>query len=191
MTARTCLSSPMRPRQSSSSRMSASDRALRLAGRFSVTTATGPSVSKQGLSYPIGRLLSRLSLVPAILRKVFFVSDPLGELDAHLAEGMEVGVELQRDHALVLTVVVPEDIAPIRQSQRVDGTAVVEVERHTDQQVGYRIDDALDRQGLSAASEGAVAALHKRRAFQPSHSAHASCGTAAGRLKIRCRPIVP
>src|SRR5450756_2805100 len=91
----------------------------------------------------------------------------------------------------VLTVVVPEDVAPVRQSQRVDGPAVVEVERHADQQFGDRIDDALDRQGLSAAPEGAVAALHQRRAFQPSHSAHASCGTAAGRLKIRCRPIVP
>src|ERR1039458_3588075 len=191
MTARSCLSSPMRPRQSSNSRMSASERAFRLAGRFSVTTATEPYLSKQRLSYPICRLLPRLSLVPAILREVLFVGGPLGELDAHLAEGMEVGVELQGDHALVLTVVVPEDIAPVRQGQRVDGPAVVEVERHADQQVGDRIDDALDRQGLSAASEGAVAALHQRRAFQPSHSAHASCGTAVGRLKMRCRPIVP
>ena len=90
--------------------MSASERAFRLAGRFSVTTATDPSVSKP-------RCLVRhltpsglaLTLVPAILREVLFVSDPLGELDAHLAERMEVGVELEGDHALVLAVVVPED----------------------------------------------------------------------------------
>jgi hypothetical protein len=33
--------------------MSASERALRLAGRFSVTTAMDSSVSKERLSYPI------------------------------------------------------------------------------------------------------------------------------------------
>src|ERR1700687_289470 len=131
------------------------------------------------------------SLVPAILRDALFVSDPLGELDSHLAEGMEVGVELQGDDALVLAVVVPEEEAPVGEFLRVDGPAVVEVERHADQQLGDRIDDALDRQGLNAAPEGAVAALHQRRAFHPSHWPHASCGTAAGRLKIRWRPIVP
>jgi hypothetical protein len=43
-----------------------------------------------------------------------FVSAPLGELSAHLAEVAKVGVELEGDHALVLPVVVTEDIAPIR-----------------------------------------------------------------------------
>src|ERR1035437_4752727 len=115
MTARSCLSSPMRPRQSKSSRMSASERALRLAGRFSVTTATDPSVSKPRCSYSIS---CPPVLMPAVLWVVLIVSDPLRELGAHLAERVKVGVELQGDHALVLPVVVTEDIAPARQRDR-------------------------------------------------------------------------
>src|SRR5512140_2616550 len=188
MTARSCRSSPMRPKQSRSSFMSPSDRALRRAGRFSVTTATDPSVSKRRFSYPIS---CPPALMAAVLWVVLIVSDPFRELGAHLAERLEVGVELQGDHALVLAVVVPEDVAPVRQGLRVDGPAVVEVQRHADQKLGGRVHDALDRQGLTAAPKGAIAALDQRRAFQPSHGAHAAGGDATGRLKIRCRPIVP
>src|SRR5664280_396613 len=114
MTARSCLSSPMRPRQSKSSRMSASESALRLAGRFSVTTATDPSVSKPRFSYSIS---CPPALMPAVLWVVLIVSDPLRELGAHLAERVKVGVELHGDHALVLPVVVTEDIAPALQTR--------------------------------------------------------------------------
>src|SRR6266508_149938 len=107
--------------------------------------------------------------VPAVLRVILFVSGPLGEGGAHLAERTKVGVELESDHALVLPVVVTEDVPPIRQRQRVDGPAVVEIQPHSEQQVGNRIDDVLDRQGLSAASKRAVEALDQCRAFQPSH----------------------
>src|SRR6266496_1448125 len=107
--------------------------------------------------------------MPAMLRVVLLVSGSLGEMSAHLGQAAKVGVELESDHALVLTVVITEDIAPIRQRQRVDGPTVVEVERHADQQIGDRVDDTLDRQDLCAAPEGAVEALDERRTLQPIH----------------------
>src|SRR6266545_221766 len=128
MIARSSLFSPIRPRQSKSSRMRPNERALRLLGRFSVTTATESSVSKQRFSYlitspfpgassavpsPRHTIFSNL-LMPAILRIVLIVSAPLGELSAHLGKIAKVGIELEGDHALVLPVVVTEDVAPVR-----------------------------------------------------------------------------
>src|SRR6266508_417170 len=100
----------------------------------------------------------------AVLRVILFVPDPLGELGAHFAETAKVGVELESDDALILPVVVTEDIPPVRQRQRVNGPAVVEVEAHAAEQLGDRIDDVLDRAGLGAAPEGTVPALDQPRA---------------------------
>src|SRR6266545_4392861 len=105
----------------------------------------------------------------AVLRVILFVPDPLGKLGADFAETAKVGVELESDHALILPVVVTEDIPPVRQRQRVNSPAVVEVEPHADEQLGDRIDDVLDPESLCAASERTVAALDQRRAIALSH----------------------
>src|SRR5512136_3083741 len=107
--------------------------------------------------------------MPAVLRVVLLVSDLPREGSAKLGQSAEVGIELEGDDALVLPVVVTEGIPAFRQLQSVDGVAVVEVERHANQQIGNRIDDALDRQSLHAAPEGAVSALDQRRAALPRH----------------------
>src|SRR6266511_2148738 len=105
----------------------------------------------------------------AVLRVILFVPDPLGKLGADFAETAKVGVELESDDALILPVVVTEDIPPVRQRQRVNGPAVIEVEPHANEQLGDGIDDVLDRESLCAAPQGTVAALDQRRAVAPSH----------------------
>src|SRR5512138_2560453 len=104
-----------------------------------------------------------------VLRVVLFVSDPLRKLSAHLTETLKVVIELDGDHALILSVVVAEDEAPVRERRCVDGPAVVEVEAHSEEQFGDGVDDSFDRQALSAAAKRTIAALDQRRAFQPGH----------------------
>ena len=60
--------------------------------------------------------------MPAVLRVVLLVSDLPGKGSAKLGQSAEIGIELEGDHALVLPVVVTEDIAPVRQRQRVNGS---------------------------------------------------------------------
>src|SRR5437870_1688481 len=73
------------------------------------------------------------------------------------------------DNALVLPIVIADDVMIDRHCYQVDAPAVFEVESHVRQQLSQRVIHAADGQNLRATAEGTIAALHQGPASQFSH----------------------
>src|SRR2546422_10485523 len=73
------------------------------------------------------------------------------------------------DNALVLPIVIADDVMIDRHCYQVDAPAVFEVESHVKQQLSQRVIHAADGKNLRATAEGTIAALHQGPASQFSH----------------------
>src|SRR2546422_3894924 len=73
------------------------------------------------------------------------------------------------DNALVLPIVIADDVMIDRHCYQVDAPAVFEVESHVKQQLSQRVTHAADGKNLRATAEGTIAALHQGPASQFSH----------------------
>src|SRR5262249_9023583 len=78
-------------------------------------------------------------------------------------------VEFLCDHALILPVIIAEGVAPLRQYQRINCTAIVEIEAHLGHQFRKYVVHTTDAQAPPATAERTIAALNQR---PPSELAH-------------------
>lgn len=93
-------------------------------------------------------------------RTVCRSTTPLREVRTRFAKTMEVAVEFLRHHALVLSVIVTDNVSPFGDREDIDGPCVIEMESHLHQQIERRVELSLDFQMLSSMPQRAIAPLN-------------------------------
>src|SRR5712692_712990 len=145
------------------------------------------------LGQPRENLLNREQhLVPAEESKIGFLAYPFGNVRAKLAQKAELIVELVRDQALVLPIVIAHNVVRGRHRQDVNAPSIFEVQTHVEEQFLQRVIHSLDGQHLRAAAQRTIAALHQGTASQLGHDApHASAAAARDHRNTPFPPIAP